>query len=526
MSRYYTYSTSLIEGTVARSGDVNLRFQAVDVAFGAVEDEMDRTVRHASDNLGAITDAATVRKQKLLQFDAAGALVVSANLQGDISAAGFKITNLPTPATSGEPVTLGYLGAYSASLAGIPSPTGHGGEFLSTDGVSVGWAVLTNTLPAQATHNGHYLTTDGSAASWVAINQIPAYPADRGLILQHNGTTFLWTVPMSNRVKNTSGENGSTDWTLDVTAGAMTMTSEVATSTNGASAYGYHWKSGVPAGSSATFRSEYVPANTGEQWVVSAEINSGTISAGTISLELRYYDSGNSLLGGGTFTTNLVASTDRRYQATGVAPSSTAKCAAVITWASASGGAIYVRKVKVEKGAYATPFNMDATVQYALAPRASYAIGSAVTTTIDFHSTSGAQQYDTQFEFSGGVSGTARKGTFKVQALRLEANCVIGFSAEIDKGNSGSAITVDLGESQNTKVTVNNNTTITLTAPLQVQTNRTKLVDSGGPRTIAWAGAAVTWIGGASPSFSAAGKTVFVSTYYDGTVLWGQWVEA
>lgn len=523
MSHYFTYSVGLVSGTVARSDDVNSRFQSVETGFGVVETDMGRTVRLTSDALSPISLSAASRAGKLLMFDGAGAIAASAALYANLSAGGFKITNLPTPATASEPVTLGYLGAYSASLAGIPSPTGHAGEFLSTDGTSVSWAVVPGVLPTQTGHGGEFLTTNGTVASWAAISQVSSIGNDRGVMLLHSGSAYAWALPMSNRIRNASGADGTTDWTLNVTGGSMTMVSEVATATNGAAAYGYHFKSGAPSASSATFRSEYIPANTGETWVASAEVLTGAISAGTIAIELRYYDAANALLG--TFTQNFTASVDRRYQISGAAPSSTAKCAAVITWASATGGELYVRKVKVERNNYATPYNNDAAVQYVLAPRSSYTYGAQASLTVDYRSTTGSQTYDTRLDFSSGSSGVNGKGVMKITALRLEANCVIGFTSELDNGNSGAAITVDLGAAQNQKVTVNNNTTITLTAPAQVQTNRLKLIDSGGPRTITWAGASVTWVGGSSPSFSAAGKTVFVSIYYDGSGAWGQWVE-
>ena len=48
----------------------------------------------------------------------------------------------------------------------LPDPTGHAGEFLTTpDGVTVGWSAV-NALPDMSGHNGEFLTTDGSVASW------------------------------------------------------------------------------------------------------------------------------------------------------------------------------------------------------------------------------------------------------------------------------------------------------------------------------------------------------------------------
>ena len=50
----------------------------------------------------------------------------------------------------------------------LPSQTAHAGEYLTTDGTTASWAVVT-ALPDQTGANGKFLTTDGTDASWATL---------------------------------------------------------------------------------------------------------------------------------------------------------------------------------------------------------------------------------------------------------------------------------------------------------------------------------------------------------------------
>lgn len=525
---YFTAPSSLVNGTTAKAEDVNTRMTLIASAFATAETDVGKRLKftHATEVEAnhTISTAPASRAKYLMMFDASGNTVASSALLQNLDAGGFKLTNCASPSSDGDAVTLGYLNAYAGSLAGLPSLTGNNGKYLTTDGATVSWSDV-SILPAQATHSGKFLTTNGTASSWSAITQVPAVGTDSGVSLRWNGSAFAWTLDPANRIRNTSGEDGTTDWT----ATTITVTSEAATSTNGASPYGYQYKvaSTVTATGSFAHSNAMVAADAGDVWTVSGVITTGTISAGSIALEIKFYSAAFALLQ--TDTQTLTASATRRYSKSGTAPATTAWVTVQVTYTGATAQEVYLRQVKLEKSSFATPFSMEAGLQYALAPRASYVFGNQTSTNLDIRSASGAQAYDVRLAASGGTSGTPGKGTLTITAAKTVLSQLIGFSSELDKGNSGAAITVDLSDSQNQKVTLNNTPTITVNVPSGIVFRASiKLVQDGtGGYTPTWAGTAITWAGATAPSgaaFTAANAKTFVSLYYDGTTLWGQWI--
>ena len=59
-------------------------------------------------------------------------------------------------------------GSALTGIDALPSQTGNGGTYLTTDGTTASWDSI-DALPAQTGNNGKYLTTDGTAASWDSI---------------------------------------------------------------------------------------------------------------------------------------------------------------------------------------------------------------------------------------------------------------------------------------------------------------------------------------------------------------------
>lgn len=98
----------------------------------------------------------------------------------------------------------------------------------------------------------------------------------------------------------------------------------------------------------------------------------------------------------------------------------------------------------------------------------------------------------------------------------------IKFNGEYDNGNSGAATTITLANGQKQKVTLNSNTTLTVSfTGAAVGTYQLRLIQDGtGGRTLAWSGlSASRWLGAAAaPAINAAasGETI-VNIFYDGT---------
>lgn len=72
--------------------------------------------------------------------------------------------------------------------AAVPSQTGQGGKFLTTNGTTASWAAV-EALPAQTGNAGKYLRTDGSTASWQDAATVGA------VITNSNSISANYTLP-------------------------------------------------------------------------------------------------------------------------------------------------------------------------------------------------------------------------------------------------------------------------------------------------------------------------------------------
>ena len=57
----------------------------------------------------------------------------------------------------------------AGSINDIPDQTGHGGQFLGTDGTTADWQPIPEGLPPQSGNDGKFLQTDGTDASWQEV---------------------------------------------------------------------------------------------------------------------------------------------------------------------------------------------------------------------------------------------------------------------------------------------------------------------------------------------------------------------
>ena len=106
----------------------------------------------------------------------------------DFSESGLAYADMRVAALTASSITIGdvsntefsYLDGVTSSIqtqlntkAVYPTLTGNNGNFLTTDGSTTSWAVISQ-VPAQANNAGKYLTTNGTAASWATIeDQVP-----------------------------------------------------------------------------------------------------------------------------------------------------------------------------------------------------------------------------------------------------------------------------------------------------------------------------------------------------------------
>lgn len=115
------------------------------------------------------------------------------------------------------------------------------------------------------------------------------------------------------------------------------------------------------------------------------------------------------------------------------------------------------------------------------------------------------------------LNGTVRMATATSNGSSLIYGNYVMNPQEYNNGNSGTAITINLGRASAQKVTMNNNCTFTLSSPQVGGSYVLKLVqDATGSRTATWPGS-VLWPGGVAPTLSGANKTDLINLYFDGT---------
>lgn len=529
---YYTLPANLVAGTTARAEDVNDRMSGVSAGFTAAETDVSKRLyfSHASETLGdhTIALAPASRIGYLLQFDSSGKAVASNQLQGNIDANSKRITNLPDPVAVSEPATRGWLITYYGSLGGVSAATGTDGQVLTNvSGTSFVWAGY--TIPTVSGQSGKFLTNNGTSVSWG--NPLPTGSQPSGSMLIRNGTTDSWTRGNWNMLINSSGELSADYWS---------GTSGVSIAF-GSGDEGYYFV--LPTGSFTMITSDFINATAGANYTLSFDYNTSGLTVGTLKVQFISYDSGGSTLSTQEVTlTNGLGWTNS--STTFTCPVSTAKVKVAINGTTITSTNHAIRKIKLEGGSTATPYDSMRSLVGAYLPYLSsvtmgnsktsvaFTLGGSLATSSEYNmrsAGSGAQAYDVQLASSGGTAGTPGKGTLTVTAAKVVLSQIIGFSAENDLGNSGAAITANLGDAANQKITLTASTTITVNVPSGVAFRATlKLVQNGtGGWTAAWAGTSITWAGGSGPSgsaFTAANAVTFVSLYYDKTTLWGQWI--
>lgn len=149
MASAWTFVTRLARLTVGRAEAVNALFDGVSSGF------------------------ATVDTQITGKLDKAGG-----TMTGPIAMGGNKVTGAGDPTSPQDLVTLAKLTATAFSSA-LPSQTGNGGKFVTTDGTSASWSapvpfsVITTT--ANLVVQNRYIVNSASGAVNVTL---PASPAD------------------------------------------------------------------------------------------------------------------------------------------------------------------------------------------------------------------------------------------------------------------------------------------------------------------------------------------------------------
>lgn len=181
-----------------------------------------------------------------------------------------------------------------------------------------------------------------------------------------------------------------------------------------------------------------------------------------------------------------------------------------------------------------TAWTISMTAVSGIVPVASGGTGASDAATARTNLSLGTAATSASSAFATAAQGTtadaalARAGGTMTGDIAMGTNDLTGlltlrFAAEYDNGNSGAAKTITWTNGQQQKVTLNSNTTLTVSAPPAPGHYQLRLIqDATGGRTVTWSGLTSTRWGGsvAAPSLNTAanGESV-VNIWYDGTNL-------
>ena len=513
---YYNFVNSFVPNTTVKSAAANAQFGAVQAGFTAVEAASKSSLKVAG---YSSSTAITATPNSFLMLNASGTPYASQTLSFSPNFGGNKLQNIGAAVASTDAITYGQAqtlintAAYgSPTVVSLPSLTGNALKTLRVNagGVATEWA---DTLPTASASQADQLITNGSA--WVRATQ------GRNLL------TF-------SSVAYTVGLYGvATGWDMTyyptVYKGVYRVSPLVA------------WTSGqIPLITNSVYRPAVAAGD-----VVTASVDAASAAGASLSLLLRFYDSGGAQVG--TDQTTLISSTTdlvfRRFSVTATAPvgAVSAGVGLKVGVGGCSVGSVYVSHFQLEYGSVATPWDDSATYTYL----ANYMNGVQ-------HSASAHDTNVTIGNDNGGTSRislkTANTGDETRYGARLTASglfatngnadlsweCkghrlgkVAGYAALVVNGALGATPTIDLmaGAKQNGSLSAN--AVITLTAPPSDIFFEAKLFlkqDATGGRTATFSSSAtIVHVGGTAlaPQTAANSETVYNITWdnYNGRFI-------
>jgi len=135
---------------------------------------------------------------------------------------------VPTGGTSGQVLVKNSSSDYDFSWTTgnfLPSQTGNGGYYLTTNGTTASWAAI-SALPSQTGNSGKFLTTNGTASSWATA--VTTVTAGTGLTGGGNSSTVTVNLDTTSAyvVPSQSGNSGKFLTTNGSTASWATTTGE------------------------------------------------------------------------------------------------------------------------------------------------------------------------------------------------------------------------------------------------------------------------------------------------------------
>jgi hypothetical protein len=318
MSRFFSFVSRLVPGTVAHSADVNNIIDGLSAGLDAVQGELNRALKlPVADVLvdHAFAESSVARASKLLQFDSAGNPIASNTIGADVDMATKKIIGLGFATGGSSPVTLDQLNAFSGSLAGLPSILGQSGKYISTDGTTVFWTTIP-AIPAQSGGTANqFLMSNGVSATWTNVPNLVPSSVNAGVPLTHDGTAFTFNIPNDNLVLNPTGAIQTSSTNVLGWTGLGTLFAS-------RNARGWGFLTGGLSAASFTAESVSFAFAGNSDMTFSADVYSSFLTGGSLKLEISFRSAADAELS----TANVVINTaeTRRRSVTATSPASCA----------------------------------------------------------------------------------------------------------------------------------------------------------------------------------------------------------
>lgn len=520
---FYTFVNFFVSGTTVKAKPLNEQFQAVQAGFDNVENNAKAALKIAGYSSFAQITATPL---SFLMLDSSGVPYASATVPFSPNFGGNRVQNIGTATVSTDAPNLGQVqtlintAAYgSPTVMSVPALAGNALKALRVNAgaTATEWA---DYMPAPPSEPSQQLYSSGS--TWTAARDNPNMLMGGGLTLEGSSQVgWVNNYPASLSI-----------WDLG----------------NGVHEV-IHEAGGFLAGNELFYSSNTYapPATAGSTYTVSFDV--ATDQANKVNCSIVFLSAAYAVLS--TTSVNASAYADRvvrRNSVTATAPASTAFVRVSVTASATISPTMYMsfRRFKCEVGSVATAFNDSRTLGMLNLFTQAFIIGlSGGSVNINIGNPSLYSTGHTT-KISTGPLGTTYgvkldappsfvaqdgMGDYNVQCRYMQLGNAAGYAQVVANGNTGAAKTIDFSAGAKQSATLNNNATVTLTAPPgTIVLDGLKLIlkqDATGGRTVTFTSSAtIKWAGGTAPVAQvAANSETMVNLFWDGTRFIGSWYE-
>jgi len=521
---YYNFTTLFIAGTTVKAAPLNSQFSAIQTGFATVQTALDRSVKITGlTNGGEVTKTANT----FLLLNASGNPTSSATLSFAPNMGGYKITNLADGSASTDACSYGQMTAHVATIA-FGSPN-----------------VL--TVPAFPGNGLQPLRLNVGETELEFGSHSPFAPLENGRIAISQGGE--WAVALQGKNLLPNSDSLDDHWTL-ATGISIGRPSGLATALWGATNPSMTHGVGVDL---IKLEAGTVFLNAGQTVSASCQVCMNSTDASALSLFLRFFNSSNVQIGVDSVQSFAGANpgTDTLYHLYATAPATTQYVVVGVktTSATTTTNGYVIGRFQLEYGAISTSWDDSANWMTMATYRSLVdhrdtgthgiasviGVGDNVTDASVLFDTSASSSYSAALKATATGSATNGGGDITWEHRRMRFGNAVGFASVYGNGTMGATKTVNWYNGQKQSGTLDQNCTITLTAPdndIVMDGLRLRLTFGGaGGWTVTFTSTAtIRWVGNISPTsangmITTAGQELECVFDWDGTRFVGRWAN-